>query len=55
MMLKNQHAGTFEHKVFDVEQIEQESLFKIGINRTKCKDAVAKVAGSEDLLTGTTL
>ena len=50
------HTGTFEHKVFDVEANRTRVTVSKGATLTEqnAKDAVAKVAGSEDLPTGTT-
>ena len=50
------HTGTFEHKVFDVEANRTRVTVSKGATLTEqnAKDAVAKVAGSENLPTGTT-
>ena len=50
------HTGTFEHKVFDVEANRTRVTVSKGVTLTEqnAKDAVAKVAGSENLPTGTT-
>ena len=50
------HTGTFEHKVFDVEANRTRVTVSKSATLTEqnAKDAVAKVAGSEDLPTGTT-
>ena len=50
------HTGTFEHKVFDVEANRTRVTISKGATLTEqnAKDAVAKVAGSENLPTGTT-
>ena len=50
------HTGTFEHKVFDVEANRTRVTVSNGATLTEqnAKDAVAKVAGSENLPAGTT-